>query len=141
MTTTILHFPSASALVLCLAALLSLNGCSDDQCTGDACGTSEQPGGAGNGGDGGDGDGDGDDSNTSTEDETSKMTSSEDDTVPFGKACTDDAECGPGLCLNMPVMVGCTQNDCMDGEANAGACPEGWMCLGDAERGTACIKF
>lgn len=60
----------------------------------------------------------------------------------FGTACESDAECGGDapVCATDPLFY-CTQLDCKDGEANAGACPEGWTCLLLPPNPSACVNL
>ncbi len=62
----------------------------------------------------------------------------------FGKTCASDPDCAGG---NAPMCGGplayCIQINCDVGEANAGVCPTGWMCLpktSNPQGVSACIK-
>lgn len=48
----------------------------------------------------------------------------------WGSPCERNAECGPDapICATAPFNY-CSQIDCQDGEANAGVCPETWVCF------------
>jgi hypothetical protein len=68
--------------------------------------------------------------------------------TPVGTPCEDTmahSDCGGAapVCadlspLGQPVM--CTQRDCAEGEANAGACPSGFMCFAFSGYPSVCIK-
>lgn len=68
--------------------------------------------------------------------------------TPVGTPCEDtmaSSDCGgeAPVCadlspLGQPVM--CTQRDCAEGEANAGACPSGFTCFAVAGYPSVCIK-
>lgn len=60
----------------------------------------------------------------------------------FGTPCQVDAECGGDapVCATDPLFY-CTQLDCKDGEANAGACPDGWTCLLLPPNPSACVNL
>jgi hypothetical protein len=64
--------------------------------------------------------------------------------VPFGAACESDEDCGgdTAVCVNEPVVLGCTNTDCDEGEANEGICPSDWTCF-PASNGnpSACIQL
>lgn len=61
--------------------------------------------------------------------------------VPFGASCETHDDCGGGVCLNVPVSVGCTQQACLEGQENEGICPEGWTCFSDpAAEQSACLR-
>lgn len=48
----------------------------------------------------------------------------------WGSPCEHNAECGPDapICATAPFNY-CSQIDCQDGEANAGVCPDTWVCF------------
>lgn len=47
----------------------------------------------------------------------------------FGDACSEGGEeCKGGTICAAPQLPICTQVNCMDGEANEGACPDGMTC-------------
>ena len=48
----------------------------------------------------------------------------------WGSPCERNAECGPDapICATAPFNY-CSQIDCQDGEANAGVCPDTWVCF------------
>lgn len=60
----------------------------------------------------------------------------------FGTPCQVDAECGGDapVCATDPLFY-CTQLDCKDGEANAGACPDGWTCILLPPNPSACVNL
>lgn len=134
---------SATRWTLCVLTLLATAGCAvDDRCPGDdieydstyaVCApVAAEPA--------GDGDGDGDATGSGGAQADAGGMDDEGEPFEFGAACTEDADCGPGVCVNMPLPVGCTMPDCRPGEANEGICPADFMCLGD-DSGSACIKF
>lgn len=60
----------------------------------------------------------------------------------FGTSCETNTDCG-GLaptCATDPLFY-CSQIECQDGEANEGACPEGWRCFKYLENPSACVNF
>jgi hypothetical protein len=64
----------------------------------------------------------------------------------FGEACSDTeahSDCGgrAPICAPLPAGSVCTQIECQDGEANAGACPAEWTCLKVGENPSACVNF
>jgi hypothetical protein len=62
----------------------------------------------------------------------------------FGTPCTldDDSECGgpAPVCATDPLFY-CIQIDCLEGEANEGACPSDWTCYKQAGSPSACINL
>jgi hypothetical protein len=62
----------------------------------------------------------------------------------FGTPCTldDDSECGgpAPVCATDPLYY-CIQIDCLEGEANEGACPEGWTCYKQEGSPSACVNL
>ena len=61
----------------------------------------------------------------------------------FGKTCASAEDCAGGnatVCAPAPFSS-CTQQNCMDGEAHAGACPSGWRCLAIPSMPSACVNF
>jgi hypothetical protein len=62
----------------------------------------------------------------------------------FGTPCMldDDSECGgpAPVCATDPLFY-CIQIDCQEGEANEGACPEGWTCYKQEGSPSACINL
>jgi hypothetical protein len=60
----------------------------------------------------------------------------------FGTPCHTDAECGGDapVCATDPLFY-CTQLDCKDNEANAGACPDGWTCVLLPPNPSACVNL
>jgi hypothetical protein len=59
----------------------------------------------------------------------------------FGKACTAQADCsGDAPVCAAPQLPYCTQISCQPGEANAGLCPAGFICVGGGAAGSACMK-
>ena len=61
----------------------------------------------------------------------------------FRTACQTDADCGGDapVCATDPLFY-CTQLECQEGEANAGACPTDWQCIKlDAETPSACVDL
>ncbi len=60
----------------------------------------------------------------------------------FGTPCETDAECGGDapVCATDPLYY-CTQLDCKDGEANAGACPDGYTCVLLPPNPSACVNL
>jgi hypothetical protein len=64
----------------------------------------------------------------------------------FGQPCADTAahsDCGgqAPICAPLPSGSVCTQIECQDGEANAGACPAEWSCLKVGDNPSACVNF
>jgi hypothetical protein len=60
----------------------------------------------------------------------------------FGEKCSAAADCKAGspIC-GAPQLPYCTQINCQDGEANAGACPaQGWQCLKVGANPSVCLK-
>lgn len=62
------------------------------------------------------------------------------DAGSFGKACGSPAECGPEAPLCNPALPYCTQSDCKDGEAHAGACPPNFTCAKIGDYPSFCQK-
>jgi hypothetical protein len=60
----------------------------------------------------------------------------------FGTPCHANAECGGDapVCATDPLFY-CTQLDCKDSEANAGACPDGWTCVLLPPNPSACVNL
>jgi hypothetical protein len=63
-----------------------------------------------------------------------------------GQACTDTvamSDCGGAapICAELPSGTVCTQIDCLDGEANAGACPSGWTCVPSSGNPSVCLDL
>jgi hypothetical protein len=60
----------------------------------------------------------------------------------FGTPCETNAECGGDapVCATDPLFY-CTQLDCKDGEANAGACPDGYTCVLLPPNPSACVNL
>lgn len=60
----------------------------------------------------------------------------------FGTKCESDEDCGGDapVCAT-EMLFYCTQLDCQDGEANAGACPDGWSCIKVPEKPSACVNL
>ncbi len=64
----------------------------------------------------------------------------------FGQACSDTtahSDCGgqAPICAPLPAGSVCTQIECQEGEANAGACPAEWTCLKVGDNPSACVNF
>lgn len=68
--------------------------------------------------------------------------------TPFGTECHDgtgSSDCGgqAPICADLTPLGQsqyCTQLDCAEGEANAGACPEGFTCFAVSGYPSVCIK-
>jgi hypothetical protein len=63
-----------------------------------------------------------------------------------GQPCTDTAassDCGGNapVCAPLPAGAVCTQILCLEGEPNAGACPEGWPCTVIGANPSVCLNF
>jgi hypothetical protein len=60
----------------------------------------------------------------------------------FGDTCASNADCGgpAPVCATDPLFY-CSQIDCDAGEANEGACPEGWRCFKYLDNPSACVNF
>jgi hypothetical protein len=60
----------------------------------------------------------------------------------FATPCHANAECGGDapVCATEPLFY-CTQLDCLDGEENAGACPDGWTCVHLPPKPSACVNL
>jgi hypothetical protein len=60
----------------------------------------------------------------------------------FGTSCETNADCGGDapVCATDPLFY-CSQIECQEGEANAGACPEGWTCLKYLDNPSACVNL
>jgi hypothetical protein len=60
----------------------------------------------------------------------------------FGDTCATDTDCGgpAPICATDPLFY-CSQIDCEAGEANEGACPEGWRCFKYLDNPSACVNF
>jgi hypothetical protein len=74
------------------------------------------------------------------EDVTSAMDTPKD---TFGKTCANNSDCAGGnapFCAPAPFSI-CTQQNCMAGEAHAGACPSDWMCLAIPANPSTCVKL
>lgn len=65
------------------------------------------------------------------------------ETSQFGKSCTSQDECGGDAPIcGAPQLPMCTQINCAEGEANAGACPPDWMCISPGgSTPSACVKL
>jgi hypothetical protein len=59
----------------------------------------------------------------------------------FGTKCATNADCGGDapICATDPLFY-CSQINCADGEANAGACPATWVCFKYLDNPTACVN-
>ena len=62
--------------------------------------------------------------------------------VPFGTPCQTNDDCGAPapVCATDPLFY-CSQIECQEGEANEGACPEGWRCFKYLDNPSACVNF
>jgi hypothetical protein len=59
----------------------------------------------------------------------------------FGTTCQSDADCGGDAPIcDTEMFHYCLQTECADGEANAGVCPEGWVCVSVPPHPSACIN-
>lgn len=60
----------------------------------------------------------------------------------FGDTCKTNDDCGglAPICATDPLFY-CSQIDCEAGEANEGACPEGWRCFKYLDNPSACVNF
>jgi hypothetical protein len=63
-----------------------------------------------------------------------------------GQPCADTAgssDCGgpAPICAPLPAGAVCTQIFCLDGEANAGACPSDWPCRTIGANPSVCLNF
>jgi hypothetical protein len=142
------HAPRAAVALSLLCLLVAPPGCKDtDPCDpgeesiGTACypvatggsasaGSSNLPQAGEAAGDGGETDGGAGNAATGNPDAT------------FGTPCQTNAECGGDapVCATDPLFY-CTQLDCQDGEANAGACPDGWTCVLLPPNPSACVNL
>ena len=61
----------------------------------------------------------------------------------FQSDCVSNKDCSEEapICLIAPGPLYCSQIDCLEGEVNAGACPQGWVCFQlNAETRSACLN-
>lgn len=61
----------------------------------------------------------------------------------FRTPCQKDEDCGGDapVCATDPLFY-CSQLECLEGEANAGACPSDWQCIKlDEQTPSACVDL